>query len=208
MRIASPLPSTVGIVVLVALGGCQCNDTSTKVTPGRPARSPNPPAPTAASVPRTRAPITLDGVFDEPDWVTTYSLTIQLRGEDGDFSRPYAEVRFLHDDAKLYVALYAADTNVTSDDAFDVDVGTLHARVFANGKIEPPAPDLKMSVNVDGTIDNPASKDEEWRVELAIPLTLAGFAPGAGVDTHVGRCDTMKDGSKLCGNWTGKLSLQ
>lgn len=147
-------------------------------------------------------------MFNEPDWATTYSLTIQLRGSDGDFSRPYSEVRFLHDDSNLYAALYAADTNVTSDDAFDLDVGTFHERLFANGKVAPPSPDLKLSVNVDGTLDKPSSKDEEWRIEVAIPLAQTGLAVGTQVDTHVGRCDTMKDGSRLCGDWTGKLSLQ
>ena len=178
------------------------------MTPGRPAKSPNPPAPTSATVPRTRTAISIDGVFNEPDWVTTYSLTIQLRGDDGDFSRPYSEVRFLHDDSNLYVALYAADTDITSDDAFDLDVGNLHERLFASGKVTPSAPDVKLSVNVDGTLDNPASKDEEWRVELAIPLALTGLALDVPADTHVGRCDTMKDGSRLCGAWSGKLSLQ
>jgi hypothetical protein len=205
MRLASAVVVSLAALLAGCLTGCRC-DSTTKVTPGY---VPNtiPPAPTSGVIPRLRGALTFDGVLKEPDWQTG-SLLIQLRREDGDLARPYAEVRFLHDEANLYFAAYAADTNVTSEDAFSLDIGPLHEQFFASGRIAPESPDIKLAVDVDGTIDKPEAKDEEWRFEAAIPLAKTGLAPGAQVDTHVERCDTLKDGKKYCGDWTGKLSLQ
>ncbi len=188
---------TTGLIALcAAIGGCK-------------SKSALPPAPTSGVIPQTTGQITIDGNWGEADWLTKNSLWIQLRRPDGDLARPYSEVRFLYDRRYLYVALYAADTNVTSEDAFDLDVGPLHERLFATGKVMPEAPDIKIAAYVDGTLDDIAHKDEEWKLELAIPIEKTGLAPSEGVDARVGRCDIVtNDGRKYCGEWSGALSLQ
>jgi hypothetical protein len=188
---------TNGLCALLAVAGCKSS------------RNIIPPAPTSAAIPHTTGRITIDSSWSEPDWLTKNCLQIQLRGKDGDLARPYSEVRFLHDERNLYVATYAADINITSDDAFDIDVGPLHERIFVTGKVVPEAPDIDVAVFKDGSLDDPAHKDEEWKLEMSIPIAKTGLAPGEEVDAHVGRCDLVpKDGKTYCGDWSGKLSLQ
>ncbi len=155
----------------------------------------------------------IDGEWDEPDWATTRCLQIVLRGADGNLSRPYMEVRFLHDDKYLYLALFTSDLDIRSDDAFDVMVGSLHERFYATGKLEPPDPEIKVVPEVDGTLDD-KHKDEEWKLEIAIPLDKTGLAIGQPVDTKVDRCDMLDDAfgkptdKTSCNSWHGQLSLQ
>ena len=89
-----------------------------------------PPASTSGTVPRASAPIKIDGEWNDPD-TNNNSLQLKFRGLDGDDAdraRPYSEARFIHDDANLYVALYASDVNIMSSDAFDLRVGLSRSR--------------------------------------------------------------------------------
>jgi len=143
------------------------------------------------------AAIHLDGEWDEPEW--PHALRAQMRTPDGALARPSSEMRLLRDDDNLYVGLYAADEDIRSTDAFDVTVGTLAIRVDAAGHITPPA--IHGAVDRDGTLDDAHDNDEEWVVELAIPL--GSISPLASV--HARRCDTPKDGILRCGE--AELSL-
>jgi hypothetical protein len=219
----TPIRSRLGtsLVAVLAAVGCKSNHEERReeprpqpaelappaVTPGPALGSPIPPAAKSGAVPHTTVPIKIDGDWNEPDWLG-HNLRFQLRGEDGDLARPYSEARLLHDDKTLYVGLYAADINIVSDDAFDLVVGPLKLQLFVTGKIVPASPDIKMAVDLDGTLDDPSDHDEEWKLEVAIPLAKTGLAAGKQVDAHIGRCDVLKDGSKRCGNWTGQLSLE
>jgi hypothetical protein len=161
-----------------------------------------------AVVPRAHELIKIDGQWNDPDW-NGNSLKFAFRGLNGDDAaeaRPYSEVRFIHDDAKLYVGLYASDIDILSSDAFDLRVGAVSVHITATGKITPDSPDIKVGVDRDGTLDDQSNHDEEWKLEIAIPLARIG-GEGAPIDARAARCDLPK-GQKRCGEWTGQLTMQ
>jgi hypothetical protein len=162
--------------------------------------------PAVNAVPHTTGPIQIDGEWDEADWPKV-ALRRQLRGDDGQLARPSSELRFLRDDHDLLVALYAADDNIETRDAFDLTIGTLVLHVPANGQVSPVVSGLRAKSGFDeGTIDNPKDDDEEWVVELAIPLETVGRGTK---DVHVGRCDVQrKDGEKRCASWSGTITIE
>ena len=165
--------------------------------------------PPPPKVPKATAPIKIDGEWNDPDW-NNNSLQFKFRGLDGDDAeraRPYSEVRFVHDDSNLYVALYASDVNIVSSDVFELAIGPLAVQINPAGKVTPESPDIKVGVDADGTIDDPSNHDEEWKLEISIPLAKTGLAAGKPVDAHTSRCDVMPDGKKRCGEWRGQLAL-
>ena len=154
----------------------------------------------------TTGPITIDGDWDEPDW-SRRAFRGQFVGPDNELARPSSEIRILHDDRDLFIALYAADDDIHTSDAFQLAVGSLHLRIDARGTLTPPDPAIRVKVGFDeGTIDDSHDNDEEWVVELAIPLVLTGLAPDAAVDVHASRCDTPKGDTERCGQWSGKVA--
>jgi hypothetical protein len=143
-----------------------------------------------------QAPVVVDGDWDEPAWQHAHQ-----RGrftEHGALARPSSEVRFVRGARELYVALYAADEDIEPGDAFDLRVGSARVRVDAAGHVTPP--DVVAKVGLDeGTLGDAHDDDEEWVVELALPL-----AP-AGTPVTASRCDVPKDGIERCGSWSGAL---
>ena len=189
--------SFVGASALLATGACKHHS----------AVAPNM-AKKQAGIPRITGPIKIDGEWDEHDWSNT-ALRGQFIGSDGRLSRPSSEARFLHDDKDLIVALYAADENIQSTDGFDFSVGTLALHVTATAKVTPAVPGIRAAVGyAEGTLDHPQDDDEEWVVELAIPLASTGLVPGVHVPVHAARCDTPKDDIQRCGSWSGSLTVQ
>jgi hypothetical protein len=143
--------------------------------------------------------IKLDGELDERDWNARANRGVFL-GADGKLARPYSEIRLLADRENLYVALYAADEDIESSDAFELKLGPLSVSAHADGKVTPA---LAAGVDRDGSLDKPKDDDEEWVVELAVPrdrltepLAITAI-----------RCDTPKDGKSRCGHWDATLSL-
>ncbi len=187
-------------------------------------------------VPHTRGPITVDGEADEPDWTRAPARTGAFVRADGRAARPVSEARVLWDDANLYLSLYAADEDIRAakvaadgpvwaGDAFTVEVGspdgTVHSiAVGPSGIISDAAwapgraadhrwqSGAKAAIDLDGTLDDPRDRDEEWVVELAIPFPALGVAPGAEVRLPIAlrRCD-VHEGGRRCGTWTGHLRL-
>lgn len=160
-----------------------------------------PPAARSDGIPRTDTAIEIDGELREPAWNAR-----ALRGvleDHGVQARPYSQIRLLHDDASLYVGLYAADENIGAADAWQLALGARTLRVDASGHTD--APDVRAGVDVDGTRDAPADFDEEWVIELAVPLASLGPPPLA---ISARRCDTPKDGIERCGAWQRTLALQ
>jgi hypothetical protein len=158
------------------------------------------------AVPRARETITLDGEWAEPAWdkVAVREVFVDAGAE----ARPFSEVRFLRDRDHLYVGLYAADEDIHSSEAFELAIGSLHLRVDAAGRVTPSTPGLRVAVDRDGTLDDTRDSDEEWVIELAIPLSAVGLVAGsAGADVHAGRCDTPKDGRVRCGAWDGRIDV-
>jgi hypothetical protein len=146
--------------------------------------------------PHTR--IALDGELDEPAW-----NAVAMRGvfaAEGAQARPYSEIRILRDETHLFVALYAADEDIRSSDAFDVQAGPLHAHLTAAGTATPAS--VRVAVDRDGTLDDSHDNDEEWVVESAMPLDELGPAP---ITIAAERCDTTKSGEHRCGRWTGQI---
>ena len=158
-------------------------------------------------VPMTTGAITIDGEWDEPDW-SKRALRGQFIGDDGQLARPSSEVRFLHNDRDLFVGLYAADDNIESKDAFDLTIGSLTLRADATGKVTPSPPGVRIAIDRDGSLDDPENFDEEWVIELEIPLTLVGLDhETAGVQASAARCDVPKGDSARCGQWSGAILL-
>lgn len=156
------------------------------------------------AVPMAHGVIAIDGEWEEPDWVKV-ALREQFHGADGQLSRPSSEVRFLRDDRHLLVAMYAADENIETSDAFQLSVGKLALRFDARGQITPATPEVHAAVGFDeGTVDDPRDDDEEWVVEASIPLDMVGRG---SVPVRASRCDTPKDGVQRCGSWSDSISL-
>ena len=159
--------------------------------------------PNALIVPHATTPIAIDGDWDESDWAT-HALRGQFHGDDGALARPSSEIRLLRDPSNLIVALYAADEDIASFDAFDLGVGALHVRVDAKGNVSPSVPGISAAVGYDeGTLDDPRDDDEEWVVELTIPISTMSER----VLIQAIRCDVPKDGVRRCGAWKGTVSV-
>ncbi len=73
----------------------------------------------------------------------------------------------------------------------------------------------RFAVDYDGTLNKLGDFDEEWTVELAIPLRSLDAPARAGTELSfaVNRCDMAFDGQRACGAWgkseaPGRLVLQ
>jgi len=160
----------------------------------------------AQQIPAITGELKLDGELGESDW-STRALRHVLAAPTGGQARPFSEASLLHDKAYLYVGLYAADEDIRTGEYFDVHVGALAFHATSTGAITPAIAGAKASIDRDGTLDDPSNDDEEWVLELAIPLEATGLAGGAQVVT-VQRCDTPKDHIERCGSWSGRVALQ
>ena len=152
-----------------------------------------------AAIPATTHAITVDGELGEPDW-SRRALRDVFTAPNGDLARPFSEVRLLHDAQHLYVGLYAADENIESSDFFDVKIGDTAFRINPEARITPAIAGIHAGVDLDGSLDDNSNDDEEWVLEIAMPL--------ASGPAHVSRCDIPKDGLQRCGAWFGQLSLE
>jgi hypothetical protein len=157
------------------------------------------------TVPAARAAIPIDGEW-EADWNDRAARFVLHEPGGAAEARPYSEVRLLRDGDALLLGLYAADEEIHSNEAFAVTIGGLSFHATAGGKLEPAVPGAKVAIDVDGTVDHPGDYDEEWKLEISIPLAAIGGEPAARVPFHVARCDTPKDGIERCGAWDGELA--
>jgi hypothetical protein len=144
------------------------------------------------------SPIELDGHLDEPLWKAAIR-TGPFKNENGEPAAPYSEARFIVARDVLFVALYAADEDIRSDDVFELEIGDQTFRYRPSDQ----GPDV--GVDMDGTLNDGSDLDEEWVVEARIPR--AGL-PRADVPVHVRRCDTPKDGVRRCGETRLVLRLR
>ncbi|MEO7112113.1 MAG: hypothetical protein ABI183_16840, partial [Polyangiaceae bacterium] len=57
--------------------------------------------------------------------------------------------------------------------------------------------------DLDGTPDDPKDQDEEWVIEMAVPLASLGLTgkPGEHIGFTVSRCDKPKDSPRACAGW-------
>lgn len=139
--------------------------------------------------------VVVDGDWDEPAW--QHAQRGQFT-DAGALARPSSEVRLVRGERELYVALYAADEDIEPDDAFELAVGATRVQVDAAGHVTPPGVVAKVGLD-EGTLGDAHDDDEEWVVELALPL------PPPGTPVTASRCDLPKHGGKRCGAWSGAL---
>lgn len=149
-------------------------------------------------IPQVAAPISIDGELDEVAWHSP-ARTGPFTDATGNTAAPYSEARLLRDDQFVYLALYAADEDIRSTDAFVVTFSS--PRGHATLRFSPKGP----GTDVDGTVDAPADDDEEWLVESAIPLAKIPFGSDGSVTASITRCDVTKDHVRRCGSWRGTL---
>lgn len=148
-------------------------------------------------VPKLAGAIELDGETEDVGWKHV-AHTGGFLGPDRKPARPHSEARFAWGDGKLWILLYAADENIESAaDSFHVEVGGQAYDVNPVGVVASRA--LATGHDVDGTIDDPTDDDEEWVIEMAVPLARA--ESGARVPISIHRCDTPKGSASVCGEW-------
>jgi hypothetical protein len=142
---------------------------------------------------------------------------------DGSEGKPYSDVRLAHENGTLHVVLYASDHDIVTarvgadgplwrgDDfhvvftrgatsfAFDVDPKC----TITDGKREGQGAwnyawqsGSTAKCDTDGTVDQPGDNDEEWVVDLDIPMASMGIGEKDHVDLFVRRCDVKETGGK------------
>ncbi len=184
-----------------------------------------PKEPAAMSIARTTG-INLDGDFDDPGW-NNGAKTGAFVDELGVAARPYTDARVAWGDGMLYVGFYSADENIITkadrpdgplwladdvhlavsvgDHEYSIDAapsGTITDGVRINGG---PADyswssGAHIAKEMDGTLNDPSDNDEEWLIELAIPLQNLGLQgkPGESFGVRMRRCDTSKSLIRSC----------
>ncbi|MDB5217654.1 MAG: hypothetical protein JWO86_5581 [Myxococcaceae bacterium] len=145
----------------------------------------------------------------------------------------YSEARFLWGDDHLYVGLYASDEDIRAtheaqdsqiwrDDSFRLafddgareylfDVSPIGALADGVRTLASPKSAFdytwtsraRVAHELEGTPNDPSNNDEEWVIEMAIPLASLGRkgAHGEKLGLWVARCDTPKDQPRSCGDW-------
>ena len=208
-RRSAPLGVLASALASIACRGGDARDRSngakaTDVVPPHDARVVDAPI----DVPWAHQRIKLDGEWDEPDWDKVAARRVFTSA--GAEARPYSEIRFLRDRDDLIVGLYAADEDIHSGEAFELTLGRLALGVDAAGRVSPAIPGVRVAVDRDGTLDRSDDLDEEWVIELEIPLRALGVGVGgasAELTAHARRCDTPKAGGVWCGFWDGSLAF-
>ncbi len=215
-KVSSPLlGGAVGVVLALAVAGrAESSAHAPSIAPAARASHvaaaarvrPNP-NPLLAQ--ETEDPIAVDGELDEATW-TRAARTGAFLDDAGEAARPFSEARVTFREGTLYLGLYAADERIDTTgplrDAFQVKVGGTSFMVSADGHVEGAPPGTRAAVDVDGLPNDDAIDDEEWKVELAIPMARLDLAGGA-IALELARCDTPRDGVKRCGSWRGNVTL-
>lgn len=180
--------------------------------------------------PRVTTPIAIDGEVLEPTWRDGLGSTGVFPSVDG---RPMndSSAQIAWDETNLYVLLYAADANITAtiktpdaplwtEDSFRLafnvpgesrarvlsvsPLGTLSDAYESGGATDPSwQSGVRLAHDADGTLNFPGDDDEEWIIEMAIPLASLGVTGGVGerIGFSVRRCDAPRGEAKRCGAW-------
>ncbi len=227
--------ASVGVVG-IALGAAL----AFQILESRSATAAVPPEPEHAlelPVPHAASDVRVDGALDEAAWTDPGRTGAFLEGQE--LARPYSDVRAVWRGGTLYLALYAADEDIVAPvllhdaptwtgDAFQIvfrrggvehtiDVsarGTITDGERIPGRPFDPAWESRAVVGVDrdGTVDDPSDMDEEWVVELGLPLASLGLVGRSGerIGFEVRRCDELHDlgaaPRRSCAAWGNKHS--
>jgi len=179
-------------------------------------------------------------------WEGEAGATQNFRDAAGRGMVPYTEAKARWGDGKLYFMLYAGDLDlegqvrapdgpVERDDAFRLEIGggpevrvvsvsvlgtvaDALCRVSPAGRTCDPGwkSGAEVAVDRDGTLNRVGDNDEEWVVEMALPLASLGLpeaSPGARLPIAFSRCEIGRGDRKgPCGGWglhpRGELVLE
>jgi hypothetical protein len=156
----------------------------------------------ALAVPHAAGKIALDGELVDPGW-TRDARTGPFTTAGGARAFPHSEARITWDEERLYLGLFAADEDIRSSDHFDVIVrraGKPDARFAFSPK--------SAGAEADGTIDDASDDDEEWGVEVGIPLADLGAGRGDAFSVRMERCDRPKGSPEVCASWSEDVVLE
>ena len=167
-------------------------------------------------VPHLTGAIALDGDMDDPGWVRPPgpARTGEFLLENGKPARPHTHARLVWGGEYLYMAVLASDEDIRSDDAIHIAFTQGDAQcaidVSPTAAIKGSIRGVHASSEVDGTIDAPNNFDEEWTLELAIPFESLGMKGerGENIGMALSRCDTPKDGSRVCSSFRARILLE
>jgi hypothetical protein len=180
-------------------------------------------------VPRAAGEIKVDGELEDRGWSGPIGRTGAFTTE-GHPTHPYSDARFVHRNGQLFVILYAADEDIRATgarhdeplygtDAFQLTLRTANgeflidvssagvvtdARRLPSGALDFAwESHARVAVDRDGTTNDPSDQDEEWVVEMAIPLDAIGLTGRAGerIGLDVRRCDDVPRVGRVCGGW-------
>jgi hypothetical protein len=185
-------------------------------------------------VPKAPGPITINAETEgKTVWDSEAGNTGNLKDAAGQGMVPYTQAKVRWGDGNLYFMLYAGDLDlegkVTSpdvaldnDDSFRLEFGAgkqVHVvAVSLRGAVYDALCDrsgaaacdtswqsgAKVAVDADGSLNKIGDNDEEWVVEMALPLSalgITGAGPGTRIPFAVKRCEVGHDGVHACGNW-------
>ena len=202
-----------GLFVLLAfIAGCNRSDPASGAP--RPGTTAGASADLAGAevlrVRRVTGQLRLNGELDEADWPTSARTGPFVDARSAP-ARPFSEAHFLWDEENLYVALYAADDNISAtvkahdgavwiDDSFSLSLTpkgtsgpTFLFDISAMGVTTDVVRDVRgkkdvswesgvvLGVERDGTVNDVHDEDEEWVVEAAIPWRSMSIAAAPGV---------------------------
>ena len=178
-------------------------------------------------MPFASEPVHFSGKIEQVAWAEPAARTGSFHDERGALSRPYSDARFTWRDGNLYVFLYAADENIeapetsgqelahdafrltfaTAEDTRQLEVSARGAMTASltrsDGGTGPWMTSAQAVTDAEETVDDPTDEDEEWIVELTVPLTSLGLHGAAGepVALAIERCDSLRSGMRACGSW-------
>jgi hypothetical protein len=167
-------------------------------------------------------------------WDADVGITRNFKDAAGRGMVPFTQAKARWTSGTLYLLLYAGDLDlegrekkrdgaVERDDAFHMefgrgdDVRTISISVLGTvadalcvssptgRKCDPSwQSGVQLAVDRDGSLNKIGDNDEEWVVELSIPLSKLGLEK-AGSGTHIPfsirRCEIGHDGPHACGSW-------
>lgn len=166
-------------------------------------------APSQAAFAARAGAIVIDGETDEPWWPRATFAGAFVDGA-GEGARPYSDIRVARDEKNVYLALYSADEDVRARDTMHVELGAVAFDAHPTGTLDGAPEGAKAAAECDGTLDDSRDDDEEWVVEVAIPIERVEPSASArgSVPLLARRCDTLKDASVRCSELRRTLALR
>ena len=167
-------------------------------------------------------------------WEADTGVTRNFEDAAGHGMVPYTEAKARWGDGQLYLMLYAGDLDlqgtvrehdgaVEHDDAFHLEFGQGdEVRVISVSVLGTVADSLcrpsgsgrkcdrgweshaRVAVDRDGTLNKIGDNDEEWVVEMAVPLASLGLKEaraGTKIPFAIRRCEIGHGQSHACGGW-------